>query len=209
MEPGTPLGVVSGSQQSPAVPAERHAERVDVMSFPRRPEGPAKSGRAWERWPVAAAEFARCYEGPVEFGQGMGFHLRNSGTSFGWTNLAELFRFRQSATDVQGIVCMACSHGNFVDPGEESDAQNRYGPCNRRGDVGFGGDRADGVRRAERTRHERIHPARGANRAESTDARLLWDHRQYGLRTRLGVARRLAWLGLLSLLMTTDWSMPL
>jgi hypothetical protein len=38
---------------------------------------------------------------------------------------------------------------------------------------------------------------------------LLWDHRQYGLRTRLGVARRLAWLGLLSLLMTTDWSMPL
>jgi len=55
---------------------------------------------------------------------------------------AELFRFRQSATDVQGIVCMACSHGNFVDPGEESDAQNRYGPCNRRGDVGFGGDLA-------------------------------------------------------------------
>ena len=32
VEPGTPLRVGSGIQQSPAIPAERHAERVDVMS---------------------------------------------------------------------------------------------------------------------------------------------------------------------------------
>src|SRR3954454_3737379 len=98
---------------------------------------------------------------------------------------------------------------NFSEHREESDAQNRHGPCNRCGDVGFGGHRADRVRRADLARHERVHPARGAHRAEGADGRLPRDNRRYGLRTRLVLARRLARLGLLSLLITTDWSMPL
>jgi hypothetical protein len=40
-------------------------------------------------------------------------------------------------------------HCNFADTGEESDAQNRHGSCNRRDDVRLGGHRADGVRGAE------------------------------------------------------------
>src|SRR4051794_16617579 len=131
-------------------------------------------------------------------------------TSFIGPSCAETIRFRatssrRKASTIRCLRRTVCS-GKFPAHGEESDAQNRHGPRDRRGDVGPGSYRADGVRGADVTRHEHLHPARGACRAESDDAGLPWDDRRHGLRTRLVLARRLARLGLLSLL--TKWSCP-
>jgi len=50
---------------------------------------------------------------------------------------------------------------NSQHTGEESDAQNRDGPCRRCGAVRLDGHRPDRGRRAEFARHERVHPSVG------------------------------------------------
>jgi hypothetical protein len=63
---------------------------------------------------------------------------------------------------------------------------------------------------AQSTNDTTVYTPPSAPRAPGVQhARLPRNDRQHGLRTRLDLARRLARLGLLSLLTTTDWGKPL